>query len=274
MTDNKRKINVLDHGYVTLIDYMGSDDAIANAARISYDKGTKKVSNNENLIRYLFRHRHTSPFEMVEFQFELKMPLFVIQQLIRHRTANINQMSLRYSEAIEEFYIPNLDQIKEQSKVNNQGRGEIMDKPDEIAALLEGSSLSSLTAYKYLLDENLAKELSRMVLPANLYSKLVWKMDLHNLFHFLKLRIDKHAQWEIQEYAKAIYSLIQPIVPIACKAFEDYSVNATTFSHAEMMLVRKLVNMSSLPADITMKEIGLSDREITEFKSKLFEGEK
>lgn len=268
-----KEIKVLDKGYVRLVNYMGGDSAIANAARISYDKGTRPISDDEKLIRYLMKHRHTSPFEMVEFQFELKMPLFVIQQLLRHRTANINQMSLRYSEALEEFYIPEVSHINKQSKDNKQGRGELLENSEEMADVFFESSMSSLAEYQHLLNNDVARELSRMVLPANLYSKLVWKMDLHNLFHFLKLRMDPHAQYEIQEYARAIYDIIKPIVPISCSAAEDYLFKAESLSRMEIKATKFIVDFAKLyglnMTDEKAANFGLTGREWKEFKEKV-----
>jgi len=298
------EIKVLDHGYVRLIDSMGNDASIANAARVSYDKGTTKVSDDRALIRYLIRNQHTSPIEMVEFIFELKMPLFIIQQQLRHRTASINQASLRYSEATDEFYIPDLDRLQPQSKSNNQGsEGVLSEAEAEFAqSIMRDISAEALDSYKLLLNEysvskttsdvyytgsvedrqGVSRELSRIVLPANLYSKLVWKMDLKNLLHFINLRIDSHAQWEIQQYAQAIYDLIKPIVPIAVEAFEDYSRNGMHLSRMEKSLVLELLS-SDMTAkdkmahmiknhgseDAVMNFFDLSKREWTEVKKKL-----
>ena len=297
------EIKVLDHGYVKLIDHMGDDTSIANAARVSYDKGTKKVSDDRNLIRYLVRNLHTSPIEMVEFVFELKMPLFIIQQLLRHRTANINQMSLRYSEAIDEFYIPDLERLQPQSKTNNQGsEGKLSEKEALFAqSIIKDISSDALDSYKLLLGEydvskvssdihftgepeerqGIARELARTILPHSNYSKLVWKMDLKNLLHFINLRADSHSQWEIQQYANAIHELIKPFVPITVEAHDDYVREAVHLSRMENNLLKDLLtaNISARDKfqellvaygseDAVMKHYGIGKREWGETKNK------
>jgi thymidylate synthase (FAD) len=295
------EIKVLDHGYVRLLDSMGDDASIANAARISYDKGTKKTSDDRNLIRYLIRNHHTSPVEMVELQFEIKAPLFVIQQILRHRTANINQMSLRYSEAFDEFYIPELDRLQPQSKSNKQGsEGKLTDAEAKMAQyIIKDSAEHALNDYEQLISDQscrggddfscavgtrqgLSRELARIVLPSNNYSKLVWKIDLKNLLHFLKLRMDSHAQWEIQQYAEAIYELIKPIVPCVIEAWNDYEYEGTHLSRMEknflLTLLGSDLNAKDCLAQLiqihgseveVMKSFELGKREWSELKAKL-----
>lgn len=266
-------IQCLDHGFVGLVDYMGSDKSIVQAARVSYGKGTKKISEDRGLIRYLFRHHHTTPIEMIEVKFHAKMPIFVARQWIRHRTANVNEYSARYSEMPDEFYLPELEDMAPQSKSNKQGReGELYDNEKIFMRNLIGSSSNNVyIQYKYLLEHDLSRELSRMVLSLNNYTEWYWKIDLHNLFHFLNLRLDAHAQKEIRVYAEAMYKMIKPLFPIACEAFEDYKLHAVNFSRMEMNLIKKLFKYADL--DYCMEETDwkneLSKREFEEFKQKL-----
>lgn len=237
-------IRCLDKGFIRLVDAMGGDEAIVQAARVSYGKGTRKVSQDRGLIRYLMRHRHTTPFEMVEFKFHAKMPIFVARQWVRHRTANINEYSLRYSEARDEFYIPAPQHIHFQSNVNKQGRQE-SEVPEELTEKVihtfKEISEKSFAFYSELNEAGIARELARAVLPVNLYTEWYWKNDLHNIFHFLSLRLDDHAQYEIREYAGAMAKLVRKVAPIAYEAFEDYSVSGLLFSNLEqMMLTRRL----------------------------------
>ena len=199
-------IPCLDKGFVRLVDSMGGDEAIVQAARVSYGKGTRKVSQDRGLIRYLMRHRHTTPFEMVEFKFHAKMPIFVARQWVRHRTANINEYSLRYSEARDEFYIPDPDQIQFQSTINKQGRSGEVPKAlkERIQTYFREISERSFDIYKEMNDAGVARELARAVLPVNLYTEWYWKNDLHNLLHFIGLRSDSHAQYEIRVYSDAM----------------------------------------------------------------------
>lgn len=232
-------IPCLDHGFIRLVDHMGGDDAIVQSARVSYGRGTKKVSQDRGLIRYLMRHRHTTPFEMVEFKFHAKMPIFVARQWVRHRTANINEYSLRYSEARDEFYIPKKEDIHFQSKLNKQGR-EMEKVPDElkekVIKYFKEISEKSFALYSELSEDGIAKELARSILPVNLYTEWYWKNDLHNIFHFLSLRMDDHAQYEIRVYANAMASIVKKIVPIAYEAFEDYVIKGMRFSGVEQNL--------------------------------------
>lgn len=262
----------LDKGFVRLVDYMGDDASIVQAARVSYGKGTKTVTEDKGLLRYLMRHKHTSPFEMVEFKFHVKLPIFVARQWIRHRTANVNEYSGRYSEMKDEFYVPDLNQIRPQSALNKQGRADetlpaetaeqIIDSYKNIQKLL-------FDEYSGLLEKDLARELARINLPLSNYTEWYWKIDLHNLFHFLRLRLDTHAQYEIRIYAEAIADIIKQVVPLAYEAFSDYILNSISFSALELSAVKKMLNNSVLLSDDELKSLGLSIGEIREFKEKV-----
>ncbi|MFH1852694.1 MAG: FAD-dependent thymidylate synthase [Candidatus Neomarinimicrobiota bacterium] len=237
-------IACLDKGFVRLVDSMGSDAAIVQAARVSYGKGTTKVSRDRALIRYLMRHHHSSPFEMVELKFHAKMPIFVARQWVRHRTANINEYSLRYSEALDEFYIPRPEDVHFQSLDNKQGR-EAAEVPQELrqrtVQYFEEMSQRSFALYNELAEAGIARELARAILPVNLYTQWYWKNDLHNTFHFLRLRMDQHAQYEIRVYADAMAGIIRGIVPLAYEAFEDYILSGLFLSRLDRELFsRKL----------------------------------
>jgi thymidylate synthase (FAD) len=236
---------VLDHGFVRVIDYMGDDAAICQAARVSYGRGTKSVSNDEGLIRYLMRHWHSTPFEMCEVKLHVKLPVFVARQWIRHRTANVNEYSARYSILDREFYIPEAGALAAQSTVNNQGRGEALG-PEEAARVLDwlkGDAMRAYDHYEAMISQDgqqgLARELARMNLPANVYTQWYWKVDLHNLFHFLRLRADAHAQMEIRVYAEAICALVRDWVPFAYAAFEDYRLGGQTLSGKAVAVLKR-----------------------------------
>lgn len=237
-------IPCLDKGFIRLVDSMGGDEAIVQAARVSYGKGTRKGSQDRGLIRYLMRHRHTTPFEMVEFKFHCKMPIFVARQWVRHRTANINEYSLRYSEARDEFYLPGRDQIQFQSAVNKQGRetGEVPEElKDKVQAAFKEIADRSYALYSELNAAGIARELARAILPVNLYTEWYWKNDLHNIMHFLHLRMDPHAQYEIRVYAQAMAGLVREVTPLAYEAFEDYVVQGLRFTRIEQgLLTRQL----------------------------------
>ncbi len=252
------------HGFVRLLEVMGDDEEVVNAARISYGKGTKKFSETRNLIRYLMRHKHTSPFEMCEVKFHLKLPIFVMRQLVRHRTANINEYSGRYSEMSDEFYIPEDDYIQKQSKTNNQGRGDESEEKGLVKFEMNRSADGAYHAYQHMLNYDIARELARTVLPVSNYTECIWKIDLHNFFHMVQLRSDSHAQKEIQDFSNAMYSLVEPHFPICCEAFEDYVVNARTFSAEEMRIIK-----DQLDGSWTMDKYNLSKREREEFLWKL-----
>ena len=266
-------IQCLDHGFVRLIDYMGSDESIVQAARVSYGKGTKQVRQDRSLIRYLLRHQHTSPFEMVELKFHCKMPIFVARQWIRHRSANVNEYSLRYSRAIGDFYIPDRENIRFQSKSNRQGRSE-EEVPDDLKQrvldILTATSDRTWQDYEDLEANNIARELARIHLPVNLYTEWYWKIDLSNLMHFLKLRMDDHAQYEIRVYAQAIASIVQRVVPLSWEAFTDYVYNSRNFSKIEMNIIRNVLASGSEPRDWEQiaLEHGLEKLEAQEFASK------
>ena len=255
-------------GFVKLLDVMGDDEEVENSARISYGKGTRKVNQTRNLIRYLMRHKHTSPFEMCEVKFHLKLPIFIMRQLVRHRTANLNEYSGRYSVMSNEFYLPEGDYLAKQSTTNNQGRGEPLESQGllqfEFNRIYDGASM----AYQVLLEHELSREVARALLPVANYTECIWKIDLHNFFHFVKLRSDSHAQREIRDYADAMYELVKPNFPMCCEAFEDYIQGATTFSKQEMEVIKDNMNGSW-----TMSDYNLSERESKEFIEKLKKGD-
>ena len=235
------------HGFVRLIDVMGDDSSIADAARVSYGTGTRSVSDNRNLIRYLVRHKHTSPLEMVEVKFHLKLPIFVMRQLVRHRTASLNEYSGRYSIMSDDCYVPDLDYIQPQSQTNKQGRGDdgLSDRwKTRYQETINDIRYKCLVAYDFLIGNEsvehggLTRELARTVLPVSNYTECYWKMDLHNFFHFCRLRMDDHAQQEIQDYAKAMYEMVKPEVPIAAEAFEDYSLYSISLSRMELSVLQ------------------------------------
>lgn len=267
----EKEIKCLDKGFVRLVDYMGDDDAIVQAARVSYGKGTKSVTEDRGLIRYLMRHKHTSPFEMVEFKFHVKLPIFVARQWIRHRTANVNEYSGRYSEMKDEFYLPELSQIRPQSALNKQGRAdEAIPEAEAIKIQTEMQQLQAMLfgTYNSLLENSVARELARINLPLSNYTEWYWKIDLHNLFHFLRLRMDSHAQYEIQVYGEAIAEIIKEIVPIAYEAFEDYVLNGIYLSNQEKKALLNLIDKSKLSEEY-LTEFGLSKREGRELLEKI-----
>jgi thymidylate synthase (FAD) len=236
---------VLDHGFIRVIDYMGDDAAIVQAARVSYGAGTKHVQNDEGLIRYLMRHWHSTPFEMCEVKLHVKLPVFVARQWIRHRTANVNEYSARYSILDREFYIPAPEHLAAQSVVNNQGRGEVLAGAESarVLELLKSDANRAYDNYEAMLStdgqQGLARELARMNLPANIYTQWYWKVDLHNLFHFLRLRADAHAQYEIRVYAEAIAACVKDWVPLAYAAFEDYRMGGVTLSAKAIAVLKR-----------------------------------
>jgi thymidylate synthase (FAD) len=258
---------VLDHGFIRVIDYMGDDAAVVQAARVSYGAGTKHVQNDEGLIRYLMRHWHSTPFEMCEVKLHVKLPVFVARQWIRHRTANVNEYSARYSILDREFYIPAPDQLAAQSTVNNQGRGEVLtgEEAARVLDILKSDANRAYDHYEAMLSQDgqqgLARELARMNLPANIYTQWYWKVDLHNLFHFLRLRADPHAQYEIRVYAEAIAACVRDWVPLAYGAFEDYRMGGVTLSaKAIAVLKRRLAGEA-----VTQEASGMSKGEWREF---------
>ena len=266
-----KAIPVLDHGFVRVVDYMGDDAAICQAARVSYGKGTKSVQNDEGLIRYLMRHWHSTPFEMCEVKLHVKLPVFVARQWIRHRTANVNEYSARYSILDREFYIPAPEHIAAQSVVNNQGRGAALtgDEAARVLDILKTDSERSYDNYQAMISgdgqQGLARELARMNLPANIYTQWYWKVDLHNLLHFLRLRADAHAQYEIRVYADAICSVVADWVPFAYAAFEDYRLGGATLSGTALECMRRMLKGEV----VTQATSGMSKGEWREFEQLL-----
>ena len=260
-------VPVLDHGFVRVVDYMGDDAAICQAARVSYGKGTKSVQTDGGLIRYLMRHWHSTPFEMCEVKLHVKLPVFVARQWIRHRTANVNEYSARYSILDREFYIPAPEHIAAQSSVNNQGRGESLtgEEAARVLDILKSDSTRSYDNYQSMISDDgqqgLARELARMNLPANIYTQWYWKVDLHNLLHFLRLRADAHAQYEIRVYADAICSIVADWVPFAYAAFEDYRLGGATLSGTALDCVRRMLKGEA----VTQETSGMSKGEWREF---------
>jgi thymidylate synthase (FAD) len=262
---------VLDRGFVQAIDYMGTDEDIVQAARVSYGPSTRKVHDDRGLLRYLMRHRHTTPFEMCEVKFRCKMPIFVARQWIRHRTANVNEMSLRYTEAPDEFYVPALEHVTLQSTTNRQGR-DATDLPDDlrqrVQALLTARNDQVYADYQRLAhDLGIARELARTVLPVSLYTQWIWKIDLHNLLHFLDLRLDPHAQLEIRVFAEAMAAFVRAWVPVAWEAFVDYRREALPLSRLEARAVGLMLAGAAQSA--AAESAGLKGRELQEFTAKL-----
>ena len=289
--------NVLDHGFVRVVDYMGTDQAIVQAARVSYGEGTKNLRADEGLIRYLLRHRHTTPFEMCELKLHVKMPIFVARQWIRHRTANVNEYSGRYSVMSEEFYLPDetwlrdslrrqkdeskktddlftdapqatLQSTAEQSQHNKQGRGALLSERDALVFLdkIRKASKASYRVYRKLLGDGnsaaLARELARIVLPLNMYTEWYWKCDVHNLLHFLALRLHPHAQYEIRVYAEEIYRIMSGWLPITARAFADYRLESVDLSKGQKQAVQMLLQGETPDYEA----LGLSEREIKELE--------
>ena len=273
-----KPIEVLDHGFIRVIDYMGDDSSIVQSARVSYGKGTKKISNDKGLIKYLMRHRHSTPFEMCEIKFHIKLPIFIARQWIRHRTANVNEYSARYSILDKEFYIPSAENLAAQSAINNQGRGDALtdDEASNVIQILKKDAEQTYTNYETLLNESsegniidesksgIARELARMNLTLNTYTQWYWKIDLNNLLHFLALRADDHAQYEIRVYADAMLDIVKKWVPLTYEAFEDYRIGGTELSAKEVNLMRKLLKGEK----VSFEEEGLSKREWSELQRK------
>lgn len=270
---------ILDHGFIRVIDYMGDDSAIVQAARVSYGRGTKKVSEDKGLINYLMRHRHTTPFEMCEIKFHVKLPIFVARQWIRHRMASVNEYSARYSILDREFYFPAPEDLAAQATDNRQGRGNVLsgEEAAEVFRILKADAEKCYDDYEYLINENergervdpsrqgLARELARMNLPLNSYTQWYWKIDLHNLFHFLALRADRHAQKEIQLYAEKILEIVHLWVPMAAAAFEEYRRGGTHISRQGMAVVRRLLKGEK----VSREEMEISKREWIELMDAL-----
>jgi thymidylate synthase (FAD) len=267
-------IPVLDHGFIRVIDYMGDDTSIVQSARVSYGKGTKKVSTDEGLIRYLMRHWHSTPFEMCEIKYHVKLPIFIARQWIRHRTANVNEYSARYSILDKEFYIPAKEQLSAQATNNRQGRGELItgQQADEVLKILKDDAVRTYDNYEKMLNERfdgtiidekksgLARELARMNLTLNSYTQWYWKTDLLNLMNFLFLRGDSHAQYEIRVYAEKMLDTVKKWVPITHAAFLDYRVGAAHLSSKGLKIVKSMINGNK----VTYEDSGLSKREWNE----------
>ena len=267
-------IPILDHGFIRVVDYMGNDTSIVQAARVSYGKGTKKVNTDAGLIKYLMRHWHSTPFEMCEIKYHVKLPIFIARQWIRHRTANVNEYSARYSILDKEFYLPQQENLAAQSQINRQGRGEILkgEQAKQVLDLLKKDAEQTYSNYEEMLnerydgsviDENkvgLARELARMNLTLNTYTQWYWKTDLLNLMNFLRLRADDHAQYEIRAYADAMLDTLKKWVPITYEAFMDYRVGGTEVSAKGKSIIKKLIKGE----EISIEDSGLSKREWNE----------
>jgi thymidylate synthase (FAD) len=272
-------IPVLDHGIVRVIDYMGDDNAVVQAARVSYGRGTKKVSEDQGLIHYLMRHRHSTPFEMCEIKFHVKMPIFVARQWIRHRTANVNEYSARYSILDREFYIPAPEHLAAQSASNRQGRGDVLEgaEAQRVLDLLKRDSTQVYDHYVDMLNENeagepidasrpgLARELARMNLSLNFYTQWYWKIDLHNFMHFLSLRADPHAQYEIRVYADAMLDMLKRWVPLCYEAFVQHRLGAATLSKNALSVVKRRLAGEA----VTQESSGMGKREWLELQALL-----
>ncbi|HEV2546366.1 MAG TPA: FAD-dependent thymidylate synthase [Stellaceae bacterium] len=276
-------IPVLDHGFVRVIDYMGDDAAVVQAARVSYGKGTKKVNEDRGLIQYLMRHRHTTPFEMCEIKYHVKLPIFVARQWIRHRTANVNEYSARYSILDNEFYLPAPDQLAAQSHSNRQGRGDVLTGKEaaRVMELLRADAERAYRGYVEMLNEDeagavidperqgLARELARMNLSLNFYTQWYWKTDLHNLLNFLSLRADAHAQYEIRVYADAMMDTLERWVPMTAEAFRQYRMGGAHISERALAAVKGMLAGES----VSQAESGMSKREWTELMATLGRGD-
>ena len=267
-------IPILDHGFIRVVDYMGNDTSIVQAARVSYGKGTKKVSTDAGLIKYLMRHWHSTPFEMCEIKYHVKLPIFIARQWIRHRTANVNEYSARYSILDKEFYLPKTENLAAQSQSNRQGRGDVLqgDQAKKVLELLKNDAEQTYNNYEMMLNERydgsvinekeigLARELARMNLTLNTYTQWYWKTDLLNLMNFLRLRADHHAQYEIRIYADAMLDTLKKWVPITYEAFMDYRVGGTEVSAKGKIILQKLIKGE----DVNLDKSGLSKREWNE----------
>ena len=259
------EFKILDHGFIRVIDYMGNDNAIVQAARVSYGAGTKQVREDAGLINYLLRNSHTTPFEMCEIKFHIKAPYFVARQWIRHRTANVNEYSARYSIVDQDYYLPNQDEISFQSSNNKQGRGEQVDEDfsDSVREIIKNTSDQQYEHYNKMLESGLAREVARIILPLNYYTEFYWKIDLHNLMHFLRLRADSHAQYEIRLYALQMIEILKLWVPHTYQAFQDYKMNSKNLSEKMLSVMKKMIAGEK----VDQENSGLSKREWTELLS-------
>jgi thymidylate synthase (FAD) len=258
---------LLDHGFMRVIDYMGDDSAIVQAARVSYGKGTKQTNQDKGLINYLLRHRHTTPFEMCEIKFHFKMPIFVARQWIRHRTANVNEYSGRYSIMDKEFYIPAPEEVAMQSTQNHQGRGEVVSKEqaDELIKILREDAEKNFADYEDMLDKGLARELARINLTLNTYTQWYWKIDLHNLLHFLALRADSHAQYEIRVYAEKMLDIVKRWVPFTYEAFMEHRAGSASVSKTGLAVLKRMIEGEK----VTQETSGITKREWSELMGSL-----
>ncbi len=253
-----KEFKVLDKGFVRLVDYMGSDERIVQAARVSYGKGTKTYRQDRGLINYLLRNDHTSPFEQVLFTFHVKLPIFVARQWIRHRTARLNEISGRYSVMRSECYLPDGADISFQSESNKQGRAATpvpAELQKKVRTLLEEDQKSIYASYETMIHENIARELARINLPLSLYTEWYWQIDLHNLFHFLKLRLDSHAQKEIRAYAEVMFELVSKVCPIAADAFKEHVKEGASFSRTELTAIRSLLRGEPVEMDDRSRDL-------------------
>lgn len=275
--DDPRYRAYLDHGFVGLVETMGSDFTIDESARMSYGQGTRSVSDTRNLLRYLIRNYHTSPIEMGEVRFHLKIPIFVMRQLVRHRTANLNEYSGRYSEMVDEFYLPEQSRIQLQSTTNKQGSGDQLatEKQRKILKRIQDQHETAYGVYRESLDDGVARELARITLPVSNYTELYWKCDLNNFFKMLRLRMDPHAQKEIVDMANLMYELAKPHFPLCFEAFEDYHLNGVSLSQMEIGIIKLLMGCSNPRGEVEYfleeHHLGkmMSKREKDEFKAKL-----
>lgn len=266
-----KEFPVLDKGFIRLVDYMGGDERIVQAARVSYQEGTKPKSKDRGLIDYLMRHKHTSPFEQVIFTFHCKLPIFVARQWVRHRTARLNELSGRYSVLKEEFYVPSASAIRFQDNVKNKQGSTDEEVPvelvNEITGILIDDQVALGRSYNKLLNNNIARELARINLPLSVYTEWYWQIDLHNLFHFLKLRIDDHAQLEIRQYAKVMLAMVKAVVPMAYDAFENHILNGISFSGKEMDALRCMLRGEEVPLQGILLEEFMDKLKLKECKS-------
>jgi thymidylate synthase (FAD) len=270
---------VLDHGFVALVDYMGSDEDVERAARVSYGYGTRRTSETRGLVRYLRRHRHTTPSEMVELKLHCAMPMFVARQWVRHRSASLNEYSGRYSLMPLVFYRPAPEEMQAQSASNRQGRGATLDRALSREAIerWERGRREAAAQYEWLVEHDVARELARIDLPLSTYTQWYWKIDLHNLFHFLTVRADAHAQYEIRAYARVIAGIVQRVAPLGFEAWVDYELAGAHLSRAELAAVRRLVRvegrgLAAVPGSVSERDLaglGLSKREVDELLAKL-----
>lgn len=253
-----KEFPVHNHGFVRLVDYLGGDERIVQAARVSYGKGTKTVREDAALIDYLLRNEHTSPFEQVVLTFHIKLPIFVARQWIRHRTARLNEISGRYSVLKDEFWLPSPDAVAKQSKDNKQGRTDEPFSPEtaqNVISMMDEEQRQAYKHYEQLLDMEVARELARVNLPLSTYTEWYWQMDLHNLLRFLMLRLDRHAQREIREYAEVIYEITKKVAPLTCASFENHVLKGIRLSGEETAVIRKLWNGESITIDERTKRI-------------------